>query len=130
MLNAVAILAATANVSLTEETAARSSVEETKGLSVNHLKTFTVPKQRALQTRRVVRSFSIALLLMVFSNLTFAQVESGSVTGTVTDQTSAVIAGATVKVKNLATNATRITQTSAIGNYTVVGLEPATYEVK
>jgi hypothetical protein len=72
----------------------------------------------------------MVLLLLAFSHLSLGQAESGSVAGTVTDQTGAVIVGATVKVKNLATNATRITQTSVTGGYTVVGLEPATYEVK
>jgi hypothetical protein len=40
-----------------------------------------------------------------------------------------MVTGATVKVKNLSTNAERITRSSATGDYTVVGLGPATYEV-
>ena len=58
-----------------------------------------------------------------------AQVETGQISGTVTDQSGAIVTGASVAVKNLATNAVRTTRSSSSGAYTVVGLEPATYEV-
>jgi hypothetical protein len=58
-----------------------------------------------------------------------AQVESGQITGTVTDQSGAVIPGATITVNNAATGAARSTLSSATGAYVVTSLEPASYEV-
>jgi len=66
-------------------------------------------------------------ILLVSPSL--AQVESGTIAGTVTDESGAIIGGATVTVTNLSSNAKRTTRTSATGAYTVVGLEPGTYQV-
>jgi hypothetical protein len=71
--------------------------------------------------------FAIACLSSVF---VLAQVESGEIVGTVADQSGAIIPGATVTVKNVATGAARTTRTSGAGGYLVGGLEPATYEVQ
>lgn len=40
-----------------------------------------------------------------------------------------MVAGCTVTIKNLGTDATRTAKTDAAGNYVVVNLEPATYEI-
>jgi hypothetical protein len=82
-----------------------------------------------MPTRFTARALPLVLLFSLLSHFAFGQAEAGSVAGTVTDQSGAVVTGATIIVKNLGTNATRITQSSATGDYTVVGLEPATYEV-
>jgi Carboxypeptidase regulatory-like domain/TonB dependent receptor len=58
-----------------------------------------------------------------------AQVESGQIAGTVADQSGAIITGATVTVKNMATGAERTTQSSETGAYLVSGLEPASYQI-
>lgn len=58
-----------------------------------------------------------------------AQVETGQISGTVTDQSGAIVTGASVTVKNLATNAVHTAHSSSSGAFTIVGLEPATYEV-
>jgi hypothetical protein len=58
-----------------------------------------------------------------------AQVESGQVEGTVTDESGAVVPGAMVTIRNIASNVTRTTQSSQTGSYVVVGLEPGTYQV-
>ena len=70
--------------------------------------------------------FAITILLSTFAP---AQVESGQIAGTVTDQSGAVVTGATVTVRNVATGAQRTAQTSATGAYSVTGLEPASYQV-
>jgi hypothetical protein len=54
----------------------------------------------------------------------------GSLTGTVTDMTGAVIPGATVTVTDAATRNTRNAKTDAKGRYDVEGLMPGNYDVK
>ena len=71
---------------------------------------------------------AVAVVLMCIG-VASAQVETGQITGTVTDQTGAVVAGATVTVKNSETNAARATVSSATGLYQVTGLAPGHYDV-
>lgn len=54
---------------------------------------------------------------------------SGSIVGTVVDQTGAVIAGASVDLRNEATGLVRNGTTDASGEYTFVLLQPGTYDV-
>jgi len=71
------------------------------------------------------------LLLMLFlSVFVFAQGEKGSISGTVSDSSNAVIHGATVTVTAPATGAVRTTNTNDTGFYTVTNLPPGSYEVK
>jgi hypothetical protein len=58
-----------------------------------------------------------------------AQVETGQLAGVVSDPSGAVVAGVTVTVTNIATNAVRTATTSGTGSYLITGLEPSTYEV-
>ena len=67
-------------------------------------------------------------LLSAFS--VFAQTNRGSISGTVTDQTGGVIAGASVTVTNLGTNEIRKVTTSDIGAFSVPNLEPVTYRLE
>src|SRR5260370_23199590 len=73
--------------------------------------------------------FSQRLIVFVamsalFSTAAFAQVERGTVTGTVTDPSGAVVAGARVTIRNIGTNVeTRTTGTSA-GIYYPPSLPP------
>jgi outer membrane receptor protein involved in Fe transport len=61
----------------------------------------------------------------------FAQgaTESGTISGTVTDPTGAVVPNAKVTVVNPATSAQRVTSTDTRGAYVVPGLLPAVYSV-
>src|SRR5260370_11681613 len=72
-------------------------------------------------------------LLVVFVLLSTAmlvgQTFRGTILCTVTDPSGAVVAGATVKVKNVATGLERTTATSADGSYAVSGLPLCTYSV-
>ncbi len=58
-----------------------------------------------------------------------AQTFRGTILGTVTDQSGAVVSGATVKVKNANTGLERTTVTTASGDYVVTELPIGTYAV-
>src|SRR4030095_12711028 len=70
-----------------------------------------------------------AIVLAIVVSLTvFGQVTS-SLSGVVTDPDGAVVAGASVRVKNVATGAEFSTTTSGNGSYTVPSLGTGTYSV-
>jgi len=68
-------------------------------------------------------------VLAVCGVVASAQVESGQIAGTVLDQSGAAVPGASVSIKNLATNAVRTSVSSSTGAYQVTGLAPAIYEL-
>ncbi len=76
-----------------------------------------------------------AILVLLFGLLLttiplFGQgVETGTISGTVKDATGAVIAGATVAVKSLATGLERTATTGSIGQYQVQSLIPGNYQI-
>ncbi len=72
------------------------------------------------------------VLLVVFATaLGVSQAQTfGEFTGTVTDSTGAVIAGAKVTITNIATNAAREAETNEAGNYTVPFVNPGVYDLQ
>ena len=68
--------------------------------------------------------------LAFFSVITQAQEFRGSISGQVTDQSGAIVAGATVSAVNLATNTRSDTTTDAEGNYTIRLLQPGDYRIE
>jgi Carboxypeptidase regulatory-like domain len=74
-----------------------------------------------------LRSVFVVVLLAAV-NLA-AQTFRGTILGTVTDPQGAVLAGAKVTVKNVATGLERSTETSADGSYTLPELQIGTYTV-
>jgi hypothetical protein len=68
-------------------------------------------------------------LIQLFTVVGLAQSTFGEFVGTVKDPSGAVIAGATITVKNLGTSVTRTAITDETGTYTVVNLEPGEYEI-
>jgi hypothetical protein len=58
-----------------------------------------------------------------------AQVESGQISGIVSDQSGAIIPDASVVIKNLGTSAERSTVTSKTGAYLLQNLSPALYQI-
>ena len=76
------------------------------------------------------KGFLLLLLsLLLATTVVSAQTFRGSILGTVTDTSGAVLPGATVKVKNSGTGLERTTQTSAEGNYAISELPIGTYTV-
>jgi hypothetical protein len=84
-----------------------------------------------------MKNFDFALgVLLAFTSCFFvsvpvhAQVTGATLSGTVTDASGAVVAGATVSTRNTATGATKDTTTDSAGYYTIPNLNPGIYEVK
>ncbi|HTU48103.1 MAG TPA: carboxypeptidase regulatory-like domain-containing protein [Bryobacteraceae bacterium] len=88
-----------------------------------------------IYTRLSLRGFVSALLLcfclLFFVSASLAQTSTtGSLTGTVTDPSGAVISGATVTITDNATGAVRTATTDANGSYKFSLLPPGNYDVK
>ena len=84
------------------------------------------------RTSTIVR-FGIAALLFVLSILAArpaaAQVSGATLSGEVTDESGAAIAGCTISIKNIATGDIREVSTNSDGFYTAPNLLPGNYEV-
>lgn len=80
--------------------------------------------------RNIKRAVSLITIVFVFSIFAFAQSNTGSITGVITDQNGAVVPNATVKVTNQATNESRTVQTDGEGRYEVPSLSTGTYTVE
>ena len=76
-----------------------------------------------------MRKLQLIVWLFVFSHAASAQTDRGTITGTVSDATGAVIPGATIEAKNVATGAVYQAGSSETGNYTLAQLPAGTYEV-
>jgi hypothetical protein len=80
------------------------------------------------------RNFSVLALifatsLLFTSTYSTAQVLYGSMVGTVTDESGAVVSGATVKITNVGTGETRETATNDAGTFSFADLPSSTYDV-
>jgi hypothetical protein len=71
----------------------------------------------------------ILVAVLLTATTLVAQTFRGTIRGTVTDQSGAVISGATVKVKNVDTGLERTSQTSADGTYALTELPTGSYTV-
>ncbi len=76
-----------------------------------------------------MRLLAVALCCVLFSMALFGQAGTGTITGTVTDPTGAVIANASVEVRSTDTNVPYPTVTTDTGAYTVLRLPPGPYSV-
>ncbi|HEY3835235.1 MAG TPA: carboxypeptidase-like regulatory domain-containing protein [Bryobacteraceae bacterium] len=72
---------------------------------------------------------AVFVAMLGFACNAFAQAPTATLVGKVIDQTSANVVGATVAIRNTATNETRTARTELDGQYTVSNLAPATYDV-
>jgi len=85
-----------------------------------------INRKATMNVQRCMLAFFVALLL---AGTLLAQQETGRITGTVKDQSGAVVPGAVVSVRSVATNAARSATTGVDGGYVVTNLLPGSYEV-
>jgi hypothetical protein len=80
---------------------------------------------------RIHQSVSFLLLLVLSSALTVwsQTTASGTVTGTITDQSGAVIADAQIKLTDTATGNSRNASTNSSGHYIFVNVDPGHYDL-
>ena len=85
-------------------------------------------------SRLAARAFALLLLLCVGlaieANLTFAQSSNANLSGTVTDSSGAVVAGAQLTLSNTARKSTSTYQSDDGGRYVFRDLEPGTYSLQ
>src|SRR5450759_4267365 len=79
--------------------------------------------------RNTLKFLSLLAILTLFSIWAFGQAETGAINGTVTDNTGAVVVGATVTATSVDTGLVRIATTKSAGEYTITNLPPKTYDV-
>jgi len=80
--------------------------------------------------RKVVGNFGVSALLlsMVLSHPVLAQVVGGTISGTISDKSGALVPNATVSLTNLATGVTSTVTTNAQGLYSLPNLLPGNYQ--
>src|ERR1051325_1210541 len=81
---------------------------------------------------RQVTSYMLLVILLVatLSAPISAQVPTGTIAGTVTDPSGAVVTQATITVTNKSNGLTRVVNTGSDGIYSVASLPAGSYEVK
>ena len=72
----------------------------------------------------------LVAILALCVTAVFAQTNRGSISGTVSDQSQAVMGGVTVTITNLGTNEVRKVTTAANGSYSATNLEPVSYKLE
>src|SRR5262245_42883578 len=74
-----------------------------------------------------MRVLGTVLLVVLIASPALAQ--TGQINGLITDNSGAVVPGATVKAVEVATGLSRDTVTGADGRYTFTALRPTTYDI-
>jgi len=80
---------------------------------------------------RLAKVFGISLFVLAMAVGAYAQTQSttGTIQGTVLDEQGGAVPGATVEIKNLATNATRTLTTDDEGRFVALALQSGAYSV-
>ncbi len=78
---------------------------------------------------RSLRSFAIASGFLLAASALYAQVDTGTILGTIRDNTGAVVPGATVTVRNEGTSFSQTTTSSPAGTYVFTALKIGRYTV-
>jgi outer membrane receptor protein involved in Fe transport len=76
-----------------------------------------------------LRPILLFVCLLFVASAVFAQSSNGSISGTITDGSGALLPGVTVSARNVATSTSRDTVSTSAGAYTIPLLPPGRYEV-
>jgi hypothetical protein len=76
-----------------------------------------------------LKTLICAVGLSLLVSVAFAQSDRGTITGTISDPAGAIIAGAAIEARNVATGALYPAASSATGNYTIPQLPAGTYDL-
>src|SRR4051812_30067341 len=85
--------------------------------------------QRIFRSRVLGPWLALAVVLG-FGSSAFAQTGAASITGLLTDQSSAAVPGVTVTATNVSTNVPYTAISNSAGNYTITSLPVGVYVVK
>src|SRR5215510_3678633 len=77
-----------------------------------------------------IRKVTAAVVFVLSVSAAAAHAQDASITGTITDDTKAVLPGATVTATNLATGGTSVAVTDAQGQYRLLNIPPGQYKVQ
>jgi hypothetical protein len=75
------------------------------------------------------RSLFLLGIILILSSVSSAQVETATISGVITDQSGAVVAGVEARVTNTDTNVTWTSVSNGSGVYLVTGLKPGRYRI-
>ena len=81
-------------------------------------------------TLAICISFALLVLILIPGTRLIAQTDTGRIQGSVTDQTGAVIPGASITLTNTETNATQTVSSDAAGNFNVAALPRGSYKAQ
>src|SRR6516225_10862422 len=108
----------------------RSSVHSTFNLAVLRFRAFSRSPKESSMRRRCLSAAAIAAICWIpFSAYLKAQVEGGTISGTVKDNSDAVIPEARVVVRNIQTQVSRTVAVNSQGLYSTPNLIPGEYSV-
>src|SRR5206468_5483483 len=113
----------------------RVSIASQWNVSIFHSRHFgdlTMHKQSGIgrSTLAICISFALLILILIPGTRLIAQTDTGRIQGSVTDQTGAVIPGASIILTNTETNATQTISSDGGGNFTVAALPRGNYKAQ
>src|ERR1700727_1119409 len=79
---------------------------------------------------RVASVLMLLVLALAVASAVFAQAPTGTISGTVTDASGAVVPSASITITNKATGIARVMNANTDGLYSAPSLLPGEYEVK
>src|SRR5579862_836126 len=100
-------------------------------LQINeYCKCYPFHAQQAKRSRTLVRLLILLSVTIFGTNLLFAQLDTGGITGTVTDPSGAVVTGTNITLTNEATGVVTQTTSTSTGTYSLNQIRPGTYTLQ